>query len=73
MPPLVLETDAAWTFRDLFTPLASIQAAADTDAAVAMANAGPYALGAAVFGPYADALRVAHALRAGCGSRRNAS
>ena len=68
MPPIVLETaaDAAWTSRDLFAPLASLHVVPDAAAAAALANSGPYALGAAVFGPHAEALAVARALRAGC-------
>jgi len=68
MPPVVLETsaDAAWTWRDLFAPLASLHVVSDADAGIALANDGPYALGAAVFGPDAEAMAVARALRAGC-------
>ena len=68
MPPLLLpaEPDAAWTTRDLFAPLASMHVVADVEAAVALANSGLYALGAAVFGPRKDAMAVAREMRAGC-------
>ena len=43
-----------------------LQVVADSDAAVVAANASPYALGAAVFGPREAAQAVARKLRAGC-------
>ncbi len=68
MPPLLLDAsdDADWTRRDLFAPLASFHVVGDTPDAVALADAGPFALGAAVFGPAGAAWRVARSLRAGC-------
>jgi len=68
MAPLLIEaaTDAAWTREDLFLPLAALVVVADAAAALTAANAGPYALGAAVFGPAPAAQVFARALRAGC-------
>jgi len=68
MPPLLLDAadDAEWTTRDLFAPLASFHVVPDTPSAMTLADAGPFALGAAVFGPAAAAGRVARSLRAGC-------
>ena len=50
----------------LFGPAASLLMVADVDAAVAVANAGAYALGGSVFGPAQQAKAVARRLRAGC-------
>lgn len=56
----------AWVDEDLFAPLAALLTVPDEAAAIAAANAGPYALGATVFGPGPAAWRVAGSLRAGC-------
>ena len=68
MPPLVVEADAteAWVAADLFLPLAALLVVEDAAGAVAAANAGPYALGAVVFGPAPAATACARQLRAGC-------
>lgn len=62
--PAVMED--AWVDEDLFAPLAALLVVPDEIAAVTLANTGPYALGATVFGPTNAARRVAAALRAGC-------
>ncbi len=68
MRPRVVRAAAGepWVDQDLFAPLAALLVARDAAAAVALANAGPYALGATVFGPPEAARRVAARLRAGC-------
>ncbi len=50
----------------VFAPLAGLAGVADAEAAVALANSETHALGAAVFGPVAEAQAVARRLRAGC-------
>lgn len=51
---------------DLFAPVLAIQIAKTVEQAISWANASPYALGASVFGPPAEAEAVARRLRAGC-------
>lgn len=68
MHPVVV-TGAAPGMRllveDPFAPLACLVAAADTEAALAMADRSPYGLGAAIFGPEAAARDLVPRLRAG--------
>lgn len=68
MPPLVIEADGTepWVAADLFLPLAALLVVEDAAGAVTAANAGPYALGAVVFGPTPAAIECARRLRAGC-------
>ena len=60
------EPDEAWVHQESFTAVAALLVAPDEAASIAIANAGPYALGASVFGPPEAARRVATSLRAGC-------
>lgn len=69
LPPLVLmPADGAPDLAesDVFAPVMSLQRSSTAEDAIQLANASPYALGAAVFGPTAEAERVASRLRAGC-------
>ncbi len=68
MRPLILcdSMPAQKATEDAFAPVAFLLEAADADAAVALANESPYALGASVFGASKEAARVARRLRAGC-------
>lgn len=69
LPPLILvpaEGSPALADSDVFAPVLSLQRAATAEDALRLANASPYALGAAVFGPAAEAEPVAARLRAGC-------
>ena len=67
-PPEVRNATAgeAWLHEDRFTPVAALLVVPDEAAAIVVANDGPYALGATVFGPAATSRRVAASLRAGC-------
>jgi acyl-CoA reductase-like NAD-dependent aldehyde dehydrogenase len=56
--------DAAAVREETFGPTVTIKKVADMDEAVALANAGPYGLGGAVFGR-AKAMTVARRLRSG--------
>lgn len=65
--PLVLDVpEADALLPPLFGPVASLLPVPNEAMAVALANAGPHALGAAVFGPARAARAVASQLRAGC-------
>jgi acyl-CoA reductase-like NAD-dependent aldehyde dehydrogenase len=64
-PLLLADADPATLREGVFAPLACLVPVASTEQALAMAALSPYALGAAVFGPEAEARRVAGALRAG--------
>ncbi|MEO1497537.1 MAG: aldehyde dehydrogenase family protein [Planctomycetota bacterium] len=69
LPPVVLMPSRSPTplaDHDLFAPVLSIEIARGADEAIRWANASPYALGASVFGPPAEAEAVARRLRAGC-------
>ncbi len=69
LPPLLLlpkRRPSAVNANDLFAPVMTIEQAASTEDAIALANESPFALGASVFGPRAEAQRVADRLRAGC-------
>ncbi|MEO0532065.1 MAG: aldehyde dehydrogenase family protein, partial [Planctomycetota bacterium] len=69
LPAMVLMSgldDPAIAKSDLFAPVLSLDMARNAEEAVRLANASPYALGASVFGPAAEALAVAKRLRAGC-------
>ncbi len=65
-PRRVIVARAAAAAFGTAAPGQSFAVAEDEDAAVALANAGRYALGASVFGPTGRAEAVAARLRAGC-------
>ena len=65
-PLVILAQTLEHCLPPLFGPAASLLMVSDTEAAVSMANEGPYALGAAVFGSPRAARTVARQLRAGC-------
>ncbi|MEN1680032.1 MAG: aldehyde dehydrogenase family protein [Planctomycetota bacterium] len=67
--PVVLDTqstDLQLLRADLFAPVMSIIRVADSDEALAIDRDCPYALGASVFGPAAEAEQLAQQLDAGC-------